>query len=108
MRGGHGEPVPAQLFVLVSGDGVYLEVKDGAQAYIAELEDEINVRQVPVSSLQEGTFLIVRPRAKATTSANWRTLLGARALHLRELQSRWKQELDEKISRIGARAVGHA
>ena len=57
---GHGEPVRAQLFVLVSGDGVYLDVKDGAQAYIAELEHEINVRQVSVASLREGTFLILR------------------------------------------------
>jgi len=103
---GHGEPVPAQLFVLVSGDGVYLDVKDGAQAYIAELEDEINVRQVPVSSLREGTFLIVRTAGEGDYIRELAdSLLGNRASHLRALQARWKTKLASEIEDYGARAV---
>jgi hypothetical protein len=103
---GYGEPVPAQLFVLVSGDGVYLDVKDGAQAYIAELEDEINVRQVPVSSLREGTFLIVRTAGEGDYIHELAdSLLGARAADLRLLQARWKQKLAHELELYGARAV---
>lgn len=103
---GHGEPVPAQLFVLVSGDGVYLDVKDGAQAYIAELEDEINVRQVPVSSLREGTFLILRTAGEGDYIRELAdSLLGTRAAHVRSLQARWKQKLAHELEEYGARAV---
>lgn len=103
---GHGEPVPAKLFVLVSGDGVYLDVKDGAQAYIAELEDEIKVRQVPVSSLREGTFLIVRTAGEGDYIRELAdSLLGDRAAHLRSLQVGWKQKLAHELEMDGARAV---
>ncbi|HLH64160.1 MAG TPA: hypothetical protein VKV27_00515 [Solirubrobacteraceae bacterium] len=103
---GHGEPVPAQLFILVSGDGVYLDVKDGAQAYIAELEDEINVRQVPVSSLSEGTFLIVRTEGEGDYIRELAdSLLGNRAADLRAVQARWKEKLATELEERGARAV---
>ncbi len=105
-RFGYGEPVPAQLFVLVSGDGVYLDVKDRAQAYIAELEDEINVRQVPVSSLREGTFLILRTAGEGDYIRELAdSLLGSRAAHLRALQARWKEKLGRELEKHGARAV---
>jgi hypothetical protein len=104
---GHGEPVPAQLLLLVSGDGVYLEAKEGAQAYVADLEDEISVRQERISSLREGMFLIVRTAGEGDYIRELAdSLLGETAPHLRELQTRWKEKLNEKVDRIGARAVG--
>lgn len=105
-RDGHGEPVPAQLFVLVSGDGVYLDAKDGAQVHIAELEAEVTVRQVPVRSLRDGTFLIARTAGEGDYIRELADrLLGAQAAHLRQVQSRWKQKLGSEIAGAGIRAV---
>jgi hypothetical protein len=81
-------------------------VKDGAQAYIAELEDEINVRQVPVSQLSEGTFLIVRAEGEGDYIRELAdSLLGKRAAHLRAVQARWKEKLAVELEAHGAKAV---
>lgn len=105
-HGGHGDVVPAQLFLLASGDGVYLEARDGAQAFVADFDEELIVRQVAVAQLSEGRFLVVR----TTGDDNYvrvlaDRLLGPRAKHLRDLQQNWKSSLRSDLQRLGAREV---
>jgi len=103
----HGELVAAQLFLLASGDGVYLQSRQGAKAFTAELEDEITVHQLPVADIEEGTFLVIRTDGDddyVRVLAN-RLLGQARSQHLRGLQARIKRRLSAEIARYGTAHV---
>lgn len=103
---GYGEPVPAFLFVLVSGDGVYLEAKDGANAHVAELDEDINVRQAPIATLSDGDFLIVRTAGEGDYIRELAdSILGRRATQLRNTQAHWKRKLATEIEQSGLHAV---
>jgi len=102
----HGEPVSAQLFLLASGQGVFLETREGAKAIIAELEEGIVVKQMSVVDLSVGAYLVVRTEGDADYVRVYADqLLGARASHLRTLQTRIKRRLNAEIEDHGVALV---
>ena len=101
-----GEPLAAQLFLLASSEGVYLESRDGATAFVAELEDEVAVGQMPVADIRVGTFLVVRTAGDGDYVREIADrLLGTRSQHLRALQQRIKRLLAGNIAEHGTAAV---
>jgi hypothetical protein len=101
-----GEPVEAELFVLASGQGVFIEKRDGARANVAEVDEELLVRQQLVSQLVPGDFLVVRNEGDADYVRVYADqLLGTRAVELRDLQRRMKRRLNEEIDLHGVTAT---
>lgn len=102
----YGEPVAAQLFVLASDQGVYMEAREGAKAIVAEIEDELVVRQELINELAPGALLVVRTEGDADYVRVFADQqLGARAPHLRELQHRMKRRLNAEIESYGTALV---
>lgn len=101
-----GESVAAQLFLLASGEGVYLESRDRATAFVADLEYEVSVGQMRVADISVGTFLVVRTQGDGDYVRDLADrLLGQRSQHLRDLQRRIKRNLAAEITKDGTAEV---
>jgi hypothetical protein len=97
--------VEARVFVLEGQKGVFLGSDDGSSRFTIELEGrDASVRRVPVSQIEEGTFLVLRTEGSGDyvrTMAD--RILAGRAATLRSAQERWKQPLRSMIRRCGSK-----
>jgi hypothetical protein len=106
---GQTEIVRASLFVLASGEGVYLRCEDGARAYVAEIGAAVSVRQEPVADVGPGTFLVLRTEGDGDyIRAIADRLLGPKKAALRAKQDRWSAQLREALEVLGADEVVRA
>lgn len=98
----------ASLFLLADGFAVYLDARQGSRAYIVDpdAEDDMRVRQEPLTQIGPGSFLLlrrggggdyIRPIADQILREN--------ASAVRALQMEWKQLLNEKVRVLGPWAV---
>jgi hypothetical protein len=97
-----GEPIEARLFTIASNEGIYLDARDGSEAFVAEVEDEITVRYRDVSEIRPGHYLIARTAGEAdyiVPEAD--KLLGRDAKHLRALQHHMKDRLHAVAVELG-------
>lgn len=100
------ETVDAYLLLLASGDGVYLEAEEGSRAYVVEVTAGKELHQVPISSIQPGSYLVTRVGGEGDyIPAIANTLLGPDADRLRASQQRWKEKLRAQIAVDGLQGV---
>jgi hypothetical protein len=98
--------VDAWLYLLASGDGVYLEAGEGSRAYVVELEVDVSIHQELTSQIVSGDFLVLRTEGEGDyIRAIADSILGRKAAGLREMQAWWKQCLADRVRRSGLHAV---
>jgi hypothetical protein len=102
---GH-DSVDAWLYLLASGDGVYLEAGEGSRAYVVELEGDVSMHQELTSQIGPGDFLVLRTEGEGDyIRAIADSILGVRAVELREMQAWWKQCLGDRVRSAGWHSV---
>lgn len=100
------DTVDAYLFLLASGDAVYLEAEEGSRAYVVDLNDDNELHQLSTGSIQAGSYLVTRVGGEGDyIPAIANTLLGSDAERLRASQQRWKDKLRIQIATAGLQAV---
>lgn len=100
------EPIDAWLFALASGEGVYLEAAEGSRAYIAEIDEDVSVRQELTARIQEGDFLVLRTEGDGDyIRVMADSILGRDAPRLRALQAEWKSKLADAMAELGSRGL---
>lgn len=103
------DPVPAWLFALASGEGVYLEAPEGSRAYVVELHEEISVHQESTSRIEAGDFVMLRTDGEGDyIRAIADTILGTSAQPLRAMQAAWKRELAKELLARGSHGLRRA
>ncbi len=101
-----GEPVEAQLFLLASRQGVYLEADEGARINVADVDAEIVVTQERIRRLTPGNFLVVRTSGDGDYVELYADqLLGVRAEHLRGIQNTIREKLHDHVEHLGLGAT---
>lgn len=100
------DTVDAWLYVLASGDAVYLEADEGSRAYVVELEDDVSIHQELTSQIASGDFLVLRTEGEGDyIRAIADSVLGSKAAALREMQAWWKECLADRVRRSSWHAV---
>lgn len=102
------EEVSARLSLLEDGWAVFLEADDTATVQVIDLEEDqaLQLKRVPVSRLEPGTFAILRTEGGGDYIVPLADrILGEAAGYLRGLQRKWKQLLREAIRERGLAAA---
>ena len=103
------DPVDAWLFALASGEGVYLEATEGSRAYVVEFQEDVLVHQEPTGQIEAGDYVMLRTEGDGDyIRAIADSVLGDKALRLREMQAAWKTELATELAARGSRALRRA
>lgn len=100
------ELVEARMFVLASGEVVFLPTADGARRDVAEPTPEgISVARIPVAQLRVGMFLLVRRSGAAdhivVMADRMLAAAGDDPVELRRAHSRWQDILREYVDARG-------
>lgn len=103
---GRDELVEARMFVLASGEVVFLPTADGARRDVAEpMQGGVSVARLPVAQLRVGMFLLVRRSGAAdhlvVMADRMLAAAGEDPLALRRAQSRWQGVLSEYVRSVG-------
>lgn len=112
------DPVEAWMFVLASGDAVFLESAEGSRVNTVNVDESFEVRQHQTAEILVGDYLVVRTAGDGDYIAEMADkLLRARASTLRGLQASWKSALarieaqygiEELRARLQAAGATHA
>ena len=100
------EFIEARMFVLASGEVVFLPTADGARRDVAEpAPDGISVARIPVAQLRVGMFLLVRRSGAAdhlvVMADRMLAETGEDPVALRRAHSRWQDVLREYVDARG-------
>lgn len=100
------ETVEARMFVLASGEVVFLPTADGSRRDVAEpTPDGISVARIPVAQLRIGMFLLVRRSGAAdhlvVMADRMLAETGEDPVALRRAHSRWQDVLREYVDARG-------
>lgn len=102
----HQEIVEARLVLLEGGSGVFLEPEDMLFAVNPTLPEYERIERVPLSSLAEGDYLILRTEGGGDHVAKVADgILGENASILRKRQEVWKSRLQEQVRLQGISKV---
>ena len=106
---GEETETPAVLVLLAGGYAAYIDADDGTGVWSLDLdaEEDRRIRQERTQDVQEGMYILLRTGGGDENEIVQLAdkILGSRALSLRAMQAKWKEQLHSLVREKGRRAV---